>query len=134
MDSNITEVFNDFQIALSKIDFSGYNPNSDDFMTALHLGLMWYILNYPPTKNTEIIAEVKSENGIEEELNDAKKYLQMYIDTKDELYKNMSRDELNHASILIKKASSKLPAGEEKLKLKNYEETYKEVLNQIEKI
>ena len=37
----------------------------------------------------------------------------------------MANDELKHANLLIKKAYSKLPSGEEKMKLKSYEDEIK---------
>lgn len=39
--------------------------------------------------------------------------------------KEMASDELKHANLLIKKAYSKLPSGEEKMKLKSYEDEIK---------
>ena len=37
----------------------------------------------------------------------------------------MANDELKHANLLIKKVYSKLPSGEEKMKLKSYEDEIK---------
>ena len=131
MDSSIKdEVFNDFKIALDKIDFTNYNPNSIEFVTAMNLGLMWNILNEMmecgETTETRTV-EYKSADDIDEEINGAKKYLQKYSETGDSNYKEMSGDELKHATILIKKAYSKLPSGDEKIKLKSYEDEIKKI-------
>lgn len=129
MDSSIDEVLNDFKTALKNIDFSSYNPNSSEFLTALNLGLMWNILcemNDCGESSTPI-SEHKSVDDIDEELSGAKKYLQKYSETQDSTYREMASDELKHANFLIKKAYSKLPSGEEKMKLKSYEDEVKTI-------
>lgn len=128
MDSSIkNEVLNDFKTALKSIDFSSYNPNSSEFLTALNLGLMWNILceMSDDAESTPTASDHKSVDEIDEELNGAKKYLQKYSETQDSTYKEMASDELKHANFLIKKAYSKLPSGEEKMKLKSYEDEIK---------
>lgn len=55
----------------------------------------------------------------------ARKYLQKFSETQDAVFKEMANDELKHANLLIKKAYSKLPSGEEKMKLKSYEDEIK---------
>lgn len=128
MDSSIKdEVLNDFKTALKSIDFSSYNPNSSEFLTALNLGLMWNILceMSDDAESTPTASDHKSADEIDEELNGAKKYLQKYSETQDSTYKEMASDELKHANFLIKKAYSKLPSGEEKMKLKSYEDEIK---------
>lgn len=128
MDSSIkNEVLNDFKTALKSVDFSSYNPNSSEFLTALNLGLMWNILceMNDDSESTPTTSDHKSVDNIDEEISDAKKYLQKFSETQDSVFKEMANDELKHASILIKKAYSKLPSGEEKMKLKSYEDEIK---------
>ena len=129
MDSSIDEVLNDFKTALKNIDFSSYNPNSSEFLTALNLGLMWNILCEMNDcgESPAPISEHKSVDDIDEELSGAKKYLQKYSETQDSTYREMASDELKHANFLIKKAHSKLPSGEEKMKLKSYEDEVKAI-------
>ena len=43
----------------------------------------------------------------------------------------MASDELKHANILLKKAYSKLPSGDEKEKLKNYENIINDISSKI---
>lgn len=140
--TNVDEVFNDFRNAQFKIDYSRYNPNSDDFMTALRLGLMWLVMKEcggknqttaepdkkMPVQNEKTTAE---NDNIAEELQDAKKYHQMYLDSGDETYKSMAKDELGHAMTLIRKANLKMPTAEEKMKLRQYEDEYKKMTEQM---
>lgn len=127
MDSSIkNEVLNDFKTALKSVDFRSYNPNSSEFLTALNLGLMWNILcEMSDDESPAHASDHKSVNEIDEELSGAKKYLQKFSETQDSTYKEMASDELKHANFLIKKAYSKLPSGEEKMKLKSYEDEIK---------
>ena len=128
MDSSIkNEVLNDFKTALKSIDFSSYNPNSSEFLTALNLGLMWNILceMSGDAESPALASDHKSVDEIDEELSGARKYLQKFSETQDAVFKEMANDELKHASILIKKAYSKLPSGEEKSRLKSYEDEIK---------
>lgn len=134
MDLNIDEVLSDFKALLSGIDFSSYNPNSPEFMSALNAGLMWQLLCELKRNGSEIDANYKSRmerDEISEELHGAKKYLQKFMDSNDIAYKEMAKDELKHAETLIKKANAKLPGGEEKAKLKEYEVKLKELSEMI---
>lgn len=82
-----------------------------------------YIKRMTPDEN-------KSDDIIEE-INGAKKYLSIYFETNDEQFKQMASDELKHANILLKKAYSKLPSGDEKEKLKNYENIINDISSKI---
>lgn len=107
------EVLADFRAAVSEVDFSGYSPYSAEFDKALRIGLMWQLLG---------MAEApESSDEISDEIDGAKRYMQKYIETGDMSFKEMSEDEMKHAGILIKKAYSRLPNGEEKTRLKAYE-------------
>lgn len=117
----VDEILNDFEKSLEKINFNSYNPNSNEFKTALFLGLMWKVLSD--------VDEEKS-NEIEDELKGAKKYLQKYLDSNDSQFHKMSEDELTHADYLIKKESSKILSNEQKSKLRKYQDT----LNQIKEL
>mgnify|MGYP006873049532 CR=1 FL=1 len=130
MDTSIDEVCSDFRKALSEIDFSSYNPNSQQFDLTLRLGLMWYLLKEMDCNSEKEFVQSKKDD-ISDELFDAKKYFQKYMDSGDSVYVEMAKDELKHAGILIKKANSKLPSGEEKLKLKSYEDELKEIYEQM---
>lgn len=131
MDTNIKcELKKDFQELLGNIDFNSYNPNSQEFKNALNIGLMLHIIPDGIEKHNEIENIEKDE--ISEELADAKKYLQKYLDSNDSIFQQMANDELKHAEILIKKAYSKLPNAEEKTKLKSYEDEISQIKSNID--
>lgn len=131
MDTNIKcELKKDFQELLENIDFSSYNPNSQEFKNALNIGLMLHIIPDEVEKHNEIENIEKDE--ISEELACAKKYLQKYLDSNDSIFQQMANDELKHAEILIKKAYSKLPNTEEKTKLKSYEDKINQIKSNID--
>ena len=131
MDTNIKcELKKDFQELLENINFNSYNPNSQEFKNALNIGLMLHIIPDEVEKYNEIENIEKDE--ISEELADAKKYLQKYLDSNDSIFQQMANDELKHAEILIKKAYSKLPNAEEKTKLKSYEDEISQIKSNID--
>lgn len=131
MDTNIKrELKKDFQELLENIDFNSYNPNSQEFKNALNIGLMLHIISDEVEKHNKIENIEKDE--ISEELVDAKKYLQKYLDSNDSIFQQMANDELKHAEILIKKAYSKLPNTEEKTKLKSYEDEISQIKSNID--
>lgn len=136
MDSIIDEVCSDFKNSLAGIDFNSYNPNSAEFISALNVGLMWYLLQELKDEKIEVVSMTKSSESEKDEISDelfgAKKYLQKFLDSSDLVYKEMASDELKHAGILIKKAYSKLPNAEEKAKLKSYEDELNSISKQLE--
>lgn len=89
------EVLNDFHQSLCHIDFDSYNPRSPEFVNALNIGLMWKIL-----KDMEV-PTVKEEDDVQEEIDGAIKYMEMYKETKDPVYKTMAGDELRHAELVL---------------------------------
>ena len=78
--------------------------------------------------------EDSDNDDIDDELHSAKLYLQKYLDTKDELYKEMSKDELKHAEILIKKHQSKLLSANKKAKLKEQENLHASIQTQLKNL
>lgn len=124
----------DFLDSLDRINFSAYNPNSSEFMDALRIGIMWHLLCEVDDCCEKAESEtIKADDEIADKILSAKRHFQKYIDTDDVSFKEISEDELRHAGILVKKAYSKLPNGEEKAKLKEYELEIKEVSEQVEK-
>lgn len=134
MDSVIKEVLGDFKNSLAGIDFNSYNPNSPEFISALNVGLMWHLLQEiggDKIENKVVSMESEEKDEISDELHGAKKYFQKFMDSNDSIFKEMAKDELKHAEILIKKANAKLPSGEEKVRLKEYEMELKEISEQV---
>lgn len=91
MKDALMELEKDFKKAVSKIDFSRYDPYSREFMKPLFIG--------------QLILAIKSvyDDDVEEEIDGARKYWQTYLETDDAAYREMAQDELRHAGILIKK-------------------------------
>ncbi len=128
------EVLKDFKESLSRIDFSRYNPKSSEFETALYTGLMWMLMDECDEGGVDVLSAVVEEepsDGISEELYDAKKYLQKYLDTRDASYKDMASDELKHAGILLRKAYNRTIGNEERSRLKKYETEINQVSERI---
>ena len=128
------EVLKDFKESLSRIDFSRYNPKSSEFETALYTGLMWMLMDECDEGGVDVLSvavEEEPSDGISEELHDARKYLQKYIDTRDASYKDMASDELKHAGILLRKAYNRTIGNEERSRLKKYETEINQVSERI---
>lgn len=124
------EVKSDFDSALEKINFSAYNPNSAEFTNALRIGLMWHLLCELDGGEADTESQ-KADDEIADEIMGAKKYLQRYIDSGDMNFREMASDELRHAEILLKKANSRLPTGDEKTRLKGYEAEIAEIRGKL---
>lgn len=90
----------DFKEALSHIDFDkGYDPYSRTFMKALFIGQL-------------LMACEELEDDVEEELDGARNYWDLFQQTGDSQYCDMAHDELRHAGILIKKHLAKADENE----------------------
>ena len=90
MSEILNELKKDFDNELKKIDFKAYDPYSRPFMNALFIGQMFMCM------------KTLEEDDVEEELDGARKYFEMYGETGDSTYKDMASDELRHAGNLIK--------------------------------
>lgn len=123
-----SELLEDFRQTVNTIDFSKYNPNSNEFKKALYIGLMWKLFNDYDSDNDKVVVK---KDDISDELDGAKHYYDKYLETKDESYKRMALDEINHGNFLVKKALSKLPNVVEKEKLKSYERDLSDLEKQI---
>ena len=86
------ELKKDFKEALSEIDFKEYDPFSKKFMKASFIGQMWMLIKM-----------LHDDDDVEEELEGAEKYMEKWLSTGDTAFRDMAKDELRHAGILIKK-------------------------------
>jgi len=121
MKQEIKELRTDFKECISNIYFMNYDPFSKSFMKAGFIGQMWMLL--------KMLVE---DDDVEEELDGARKYYENFLSSGDVTYKEMAKDELRHAGILIKKHSEW--ADEEKKKHLEQQETERqEMLKMIEK-
>lgn len=109
----------DFKEALSHIDFDKeYDPYSKTFMKALFIGQL-------------LMACEELEDDVEEELDGARKYWDLFQQTGDIQYREMAHDELKHAGILIKKHLSKTDKTDEKEYYNNLEEQRQKMLKLV---
>jgi len=86
------ELKKDFKEALSEINFREYDPWSKKFMKASFIGQMWYLMK-----------ALRDDDDVEEELEGAETYMEKWHTTGDTAFRDMAKDELRHAGILIKK-------------------------------
>lgn len=121
MKDAVKELRKDFKDVLSKINFNEYDPYSKKFMTASFVGQMWFL-----------VKSLIEDDDVEEEIEGARTYFEKYLETNDTQYRDMAKDELRHAGILIKKHSEW--ADEEKQKtLNQHEEERQELIKAIDK-
>ncbi len=102
----LEELEKDFNTLANKIDFKNYDPLDPNFMKASVVGLMWLVGG-----------KLCCGSDVEEELDGAAKYFQMYEESGDSSFKDMANDELRHAGILIKKHLAKETDAETREKL-----------------
>lgn len=91
MKEALMELEKDFKEAVKKIDFKAYDPYSREFMKPLFIGQLYLAM------------KAVYDDDVEEELDGARKYWNIYLETEDTAYKDMAQDELRHAGVLIKK-------------------------------
>jgi hypothetical protein len=120
MKEALKELRKDFKECLDGIDFKQYDPYSKKFMTAGFIGQMWFLV--------KMLCE---DDEVEEELDGAKKYMARYEDTGDTSFREMAKDELKHAGILIKK-KYEWAEGEKKVHLEEQENERQMLLKQLE--
>lgn len=108
----------DFTESLAGIDFSApYDPYSREFMKPLFIGML-------------LTAIKMNENDVEEELDGARKYIELFNETGDSQYRDMAHDELKHAGILIKKHLAKADE-KERMKMNEMERERMELLKLV---
>ena len=118
---DFTELKHDFKESLEHVDFKKYDPYSREFMKALFIGQMYMAAK-----------RLCDDDDVEEELDGAKKYISEYLDNGDSAYKEMARDELKHAGILIKEHYKHADA-DMKATLEEHENERQELLKRLEK-
>lgn len=116
----IKELRKDFKDCVSEIDFKDYDPWSKKFMKAGFIGQMWFLLK-----------SLRDDDDVEEELEGAETYMEKYHSTGDTAFRDMAKDELRHAGILIKK-HYEWADEEKKAILEKHENKRQELLKQLE--
>lgn len=115
------ELRKDFKECLSEINFKDYDPFSRKFMKAGFIGQMWMLVKM-----------LRDDDDVEEELEGAKTYMEKWLSTGDVTFRDMAKDELRHAGILIKK-HSEWADDEQKAVLEAHESERQELMKAIEK-
>ncbi len=121
MKDALNELRHDFKECLKEIDFTQYDPFSKKFMKAGFIGQMWML-----------VKELFEDDEVEGELEGAKTYLEKYNETKDVTFRDMAKDELRHAGILIKK-HYEWADDEKKAHLEQQENERQELLKEVDK-
>jgi hypothetical protein len=117
----LKELRKDFKESLNDIDFKEYDPFSKAFMKAGFIGQMWMLMKM-----------LRDDDDVEEELEGAETYLEKYRSTGDVTFRDMAKDELRHAGILIKK-HYEWADDEKKAVLEEHENKRQELMKMIEK-
>lgn len=116
----LKELKKDFKDCLSEIDFKEYDPWSKKFMKASFIGQMWYLMK-----------ALHDDDDVEEELEGAETYMEKWHTTGDTAFRDMAKDELRHAGILIKK-HYEWADDDKKTILEEYENKRQELLKRLE--
>lgn len=114
------ELKKDFKDIVSEIDFKNYDPFAKKFMKAGFIGQMWMILK-----------AMKDDDEVEEELEGAETYMEKWHTTGDTAFRDMAKDELRHAGILIKK-HYEWADDDKKTVLEEHENKRQELLKRLE--
>lgn len=114
------ELRQDFKNAVSEIDFKKYDPFSKPFMKAGFIGQMW-----------ALIKMLHDDDDVESELEGAEEYMEKWHSTGDTAFRDMAKDELRHAGILIKK-HYEWADDEKKAVLEEHENKRLELMKRLE--
>lgn len=121
MKDAMAELRRDFKDSLSEINFKEYEPFSKKFMKAGFIGQMWMLVKM-----------LYEDDEVEGELEGARTYLEKFHETNDVAFRDMAKDELRHAGILIKK-HYEWADEEKKVRLDGQEKERQELLKTINK-
>lgn len=114
------ELRQDFKNAVSEIDFKKYDPFSKLFMKAGFIGQMWMLMKM-----------LHDDDDVESELEGAEEYMEKWHSTGDTAFRDMAKDELRHAGILIKK-HYEWADDEKKAVLEEHENKRLELMKRLE--
>lgn len=114
------ELRKDFKECLSEINFKDYDPFSRKFMKAGFIGQMWMLVKM-----------LHDDDDVEEELEGAENYMEKWLNTGDVAFRDMAKDELRHAGILIKK-HYEWADDEKKVVLEEHENKRQELMKRLE--
>ena len=67
-----------------------------------------------------------------DEISDSEKYLRKYIETKDDIYKTLSKEELHHAQMFLNQLKTKSLDSNTKNKLQDYTLKYNQLISKLQ--
>ena len=120
MKEALKELKRDFKDSLAEINFKEYDPFSKKFMKAGFIGQMWVLLKM-----------LHDDDDVESELEGAEEYMEKWHSTGDTAFRDMAKDELRHAGILIKK-HYEWADDEKKVVLEEHENKRLELMKRLE--
>lgn len=120
MKEALKELKMDFKDSLAEINFKEYDPFSKKFMKAGFIGQMWALLKM-----------LHDDDDVESELEGAEEYMEKWHSTGDTAFRDMAKDELRHAGILIKK-HYEWADDEKKVVLEEHENKRLELMKRLE--
>lgn len=120
MKEALKELKRDFKDSLAEINFKEYDPFSKKFMKAGFIGQMWALLKM-----------LHDDDDVESELEGAEEYMEKWHSTGDTAFRDMAKDELRHAGILIKK-HYEWADDEKKVVLEEHENKRLELMKRLE--
>lgn len=120
MKAVMKELKKDFKDIVSEIDFKNYDPFAKKFMKAGFIGQMWFLMK-----------TLHDDDDVEEELEGAETYMEKWHSTGDVAFRDMAKDELRHAGILIKK-HYEWADDDKKAILEEHENKRQELLKRLE--
>lgn len=129
MNDKLSELRNDFNQLVEKVDLTSYNPMSTDFQRILNIGLMWMLLDEFAEEYEEKLEDEYSK--AREELMSAESYYDMYKETKDPSLKSIVSDELRHSRYFLDKIRLMQKSNEEQNTYTRLKSWYDNMLNQI---
>lgn len=129
MNDKLSELRNDFNQLVEKVDLTSYNPMSADFQKILNVGLMWMLLDELAEEHEEKLDDEYSK--AREELMSAESYFDMYSKEKDITLKTMTSQELNHAYYFLNKIRLMSKNNEQQNQYLRLKSWYDNLLNKI---
>lgn len=116
----VKELRKDFKNEISDINFKEYDPFSKKFMKAGFIGQMWMLVKM-----------LHDDDEVESELDGAEDYMEKWLSTGDTAFRDMAKDELRHAGILIKK-HYEWADDDKKAVLEEHENKRQELMKRLE--
>lgn len=131
MNDKLSELRNDFNQLVEKVDLTSYNPMSTDFQKILNVGLMWMLLDELAEEHEEQLED--DYDYLKDELMGSEKYYKLYMENKDPSLKSMASNELSHANYWLNKVRLASKSSKEQSTYNSMLSWYNNLLERINK-